>query len=54
MQDLDERLFETWDLESVLDPSDEQDRVDPRDADVLEKTADEAWVGGWVGDKDVS
>jgi hypothetical protein len=41
LQDLDQRLLETRDLETVLDPPDEEHRVDSR-ADVLKEAADEA------------
>jgi hypothetical protein len=41
LQDLDERDFETWDLESVLDATNQSDRIDLC-SDVLEQSTDES------------
>lgn len=45
MQDLNQGVLEAGDLKPILDPTDEEHRVNPS-SDVLEKAADEACSKG--------
>lgn len=50
LQDLDEGIFETWDLEAIFDTANKTDRTDVN-TNILEQFTDKGWSGFRVLEK---